>query len=125
MRVGAGSDPNGDDEDNDYGCVGGGGRFGHGLYSDEDEDDYDGCGYGYDDSEDDYDLFGLSRSIFRAVERFGGRTMQSARPTPRPWPRNTAPLDVPMAVLLPGNLDVKGGASEDKTVREVRAQGLG
>jgi hypothetical protein len=93
------------------------------MYSDDDEDD-DGYGYGYgyhdsDSDEDDYDLFGLRRSILGAVERYGG--MQSSRPAPRP--RKVTRLEVPMAVLLPGDLDVKGGAAEDRRVKEVRAWG--
>lgn len=114
-----------DEDEDDDDCGGGfcgGFRLGY-AYSDEDEDDYDGCGYGYDDSEDDDDLFGLRRSIMRAVERFDGHSMQTSRPAPRP--HKVTRQDVPMAVLLPGDLDIKGGAAEDTAVRKVRAQGSG
>jgi hypothetical protein len=120
VPVCAGSDPCGDDDEDDYGAV----RFGFSGrgygYSDEDEDEYGE----YDDSEDDYDLVGLRQS-FRAVSGFGCRGLATERPTPRPWPRNIGPIDVPMAVLLPGDVDVKGGALEEKSVKEVMGQGFG
>lgn len=80
---------------------------------DEDEDE-DSEEFGYYDSDDD-DIYSLSRVMRRANRAMNRAARRSGRQV-----REVTELGVPMAVLVPQDMSMNGGASADKAVKEVR-----